>query len=104
MFRVYTGQLVTIKTTRRPSRSDRAPPREQPRMLVKAQHEAATEISLSMIMIQDRRRPIHEASSKERLRAGSCWRLDTRRLLKAMVVDMVRPDPRQQQNVAYHCS
>ena len=43
---VYTGQLVTIKTTRRPSRSDRAPPREQPRMLVKAQHEAATEISL----------------------------------------------------------
>ena len=46
MFRVYTGQLVTIKTTRRPSRSDRAPPREQPRMLVKAQHEAATEIYL----------------------------------------------------------
>ena len=39
-------RLVTIITTRRPSRSDRAPPREQPRMLVKAQHEAATEIYL----------------------------------------------------------
>ena len=72
-------------------------------MLVKAQQEAATEISLLNDDVKNQRRPIHEASSKERLRAGSCWRLDTRRLLKAMVVDMVRPAPRQQQNVAYHC-
>ena len=72
-------------------------------MLVKAQQEAATEISL-LNDDKNQRRPIHEASSKERLSAGSCWRLDTRRLLKAMVVDMVRPAPRQQQNVAYHCN
>ena len=33
----------------------------------------------------------------------SDWRLETRRLLRAMVEAMVRPVPRQQQRVVYHC-
>ena len=34
---------------------------------------------------------------------GSDWRLETRRLLRAMVEDMVMPVPRQQQRVVNHC-
>ena len=34
---------------------------------------------------------------------GSDWRLETRRLLRAMVEAMVTPVPRQQQRVVNHC-
>ena len=34
---------------------------------------------------------------------GSAWRLETRRLLRAMVEAMVMPVPRQQQRVVNHC-
>ena len=35
--------------------------------------------------------------------SGSDWRLETSRLLRAMVEAMVTPVPRQQQRVVYHC-